>query len=50
MKNNFNENLDSNEFFQSLPSYVQETIEQSGITLNSEEELKKCANTLMNNK
>lgn len=46
-KSNFKENLESNKYFQSLPSYVQETIKQSGITIDSEEELRRCAEKLM---
>ncbi len=48
MNSNFKDNLESNSYFQSLPSYVQETIKQSGIDITSVEELKKCANALMN--
>ncbi|MDQ5983787.1 MAG: hypothetical protein RUMPE_00815 [Eubacteriales bacterium SKADARSKE-1] len=48
MSNNFKEDLENNQYFKSLPSYVQETIKQSGITIGSEEELKKCAEKLMN--
>ena len=46
-KSSFKENLENNQYFQSLPSYVQETIKQSGITIDSEEELRRCAEKLM---
>ena len=49
MSNTFKENIDSNRYFQTLPTYVQETIKQSGIDINSEEELRKCAEKLMKN-
>lgn len=46
-KSNFKENLEKNKYFQSLPSYAQETIKQSGIPINSEEDLRRCAEKLM---
>ena len=49
MNNTFKENIDSNRYFQTLPTYVQETIKQSGFDINSEEELRKCAEKLMKN-
>lgn len=44
---NFKKNLDSNQYFMSLPAYVQETIKQSGVEICSEEELRSCAEKLM---
>ena len=43
----FKENIESNRYFQTLPTHVQETIKQSGIDIHSEEELRKCAEKLM---
>ena len=43
MSNSFKETLDSNHYFKTLPTYVQETIKQSGIDIKSEEDLRKCA-------
>lgn len=37
------ENAKMQQYFNSLPAYVQETIHQSGVTLSSVDELKKCA-------
>lgn len=50
MNNNSKEGLENNPYFQSLPSNVQETIKQSGIKIDSEEDLKECAEKLMNRK
>ena len=50
MNNSFKENIESNQYFQSLPVFVQETIKQSGIQINSEDELKKCTEKLMSGK
>lgn len=47
MSKTFKDNIDSNQYFKTLPTYVQETIKQSGIDINSEEELRKCAEKLM---
>lgn len=47
MSNAFKENIESNRYFQTLPTNVQEAIKQSGIDINSEEELRKCAEKLM---
>lgn len=44
--NDFKENLNNNQYFQSLPAYVQETIKQSGVNISSEEELRNCAENL----
>ena len=41
MNNEFKENLDINPYFMSLPVLIQENIKQSGITVTSEEELRK---------
>ena len=49
MVTNFSENMKSNAYFQSLPAWVQETIQQTAITLHSEEELRQCAEKLMQN-
>ncbi len=49
MITNFSENMKSNAYFQSLPAWVQETIQQTSITLHSEEELRRCAEQLMRN-
>lgn len=48
MSSTFKENIESNRYFQTLPAYVQETIKQSGLDINSEEELRKCAEKLIN--
>ena len=42
--------FESSPYFQSLPSNIQDTIKQSGITINSEDDLKECVKTLMKNK
>lgn len=47
MVTNFSQNMKSNAYFQSLPAWVQETIQQTAITLHSEEELRQCAQKLM---
>ena len=49
MVTNFSENMKSNAYFQSLPAWVQETIQQTAITLHSDEELRQCAEKLMQN-
>ena len=49
MVTNFSENMKSNAYFQSLPTWVQETIQQTAITLHSEEGLRQCAEKLMQN-
>ena len=49
MVTNFSENMKSTAYFQSLPTWVQETIQQTAITLHSEEELRQCAEKLMQN-
>lgn len=49
MSKNFKESLNTNQYFQSLPIYIQETIKQSGIDINSEEELKSTVENLMTN-
>ena len=46
----FEQGLQQNQYFNSLPAYVQETIKQSGIKLCSEEKLRQCAQNLMNGK
>jgi len=42
--------FESSPYFKSLPSNIQDTIKQSGITINSEDDLKECVKTLMKNK
>lgn len=42
--------FESSPYFKSLPSNIQETIKQSGITINSEDDLKECVKTLTKNK
>lgn len=49
MSNTFKENIESNKYFQSLPTYIKETIKQSGFEINSEEELRTTAEKLMKN-
>ncbi len=44
---NFKKNLDSNQYFMSLPAYIQETIKQSGVEIYSEEELRSCVENIM---
>lgn len=39
-------NLDENQYFMSLPTYIQESIKQSGIVITSEEQLKQCVENL----
>lgn len=48
MNNNFKDNLDNNSYFMSLPAFIQESIKQTGVNITSEEELRKCAENLMN--
>ncbi len=48
--NVFFQNIDSNQYFQSLPSFVQESIKQGGPQIKSEEDLRKCAENLMKKK
>ncbi len=45
--NCFYKNLDTNEYFRSLPSFVQEAIRQSSPQINSEEDLRRCAKNLL---
>ncbi len=47
MNKTFNESLNTNPYFQSLPIYIQETIKQSGIDINSEEELRSTVENLL---
>ena len=49
-ENTFAENLSSNQYFLSLPSYVQETIKQAGPTVQSDEDLRKIADHLTKNR
>lgn len=49
MENNFKKNLDSNAYFSSLPLFIQESIKQSSADISSEEELRKCAENIMQN-
>lgn len=49
MANNFRDTLETNSYFKTLPAYVQETIKQSSMDINSEEELRRCAEKLMRN-
>lgn len=46
---NFKDTLKDNQYFKSLPTYVQETIMQGNANINSEEELKRYAENLMKN-
>ncbi len=48
--NNFFQNIDSNQYFQTLPTFVQETIKQGGPEIKSEEDLRRCAENLMKKK
>ena len=45
----FKKNLDSNAYFSSLPLFIQESIKQSSADISSEEELRKCAENIMQN-
>ena len=49
-ENTFAENLDTNQYFLSLPPYVQETVKQASVKVQSEEDLRKIAENLMKNK
>lgn len=49
MDSHFGESIDSNAYFQTLPTYVKESIKQSGVHFASEEELRDCAEKLMKN-
>ncbi len=49
MVTNFSENMKSMLIFNLCPAWVQETIQQTAITLHSEEELRQCAEKLMQN-
>ena len=40
-------NPQAQSFFMSLPAYVQENLHQSGVQIQSEEELRQCADHLM---
>lgn len=40
-------NAQAQSYFMSLPAYVQENIHQSGIKIQSEDELRQCAENLM---
>lgn len=50
MNHNFKENIEKNQYFQSLPPFVQETILQSGIKIGSESDLKKFEQKLIKGK
>jgi len=49
-ENTFAENLNTNQYFLSLPSYVQEAIKQAGPKVQSDEDLRKIADNLTNHK
>ena len=44
--NTFAENLDTNQYFLSLPAYVQQSIKQAGPKVESEEDLRRIADNL----
>ena len=46
-QNNLQTWLESNLYFKGLPPFVRETILQSGVSLSSEEELRRLARSLM---
>lgn len=46
-ENPFFQNIESNQYFQSLPTFIQETIKQGGSDIKSEEELRRCAEELI---
>jgi hypothetical protein len=46
----FAENLNTNPYFLSLPTYVQETIKQAGPKVQSDEDLRKIADNLTKKK
>jgi len=46
-ENNFFANIESNAYFQSLPTFIQETIKQGNSQITSEADLRKCAENLM---
>ncbi|BCI60273.1 hypothetical protein [Solibaculum mannosilyticum] len=41
------ENSAMQQYFMSLPTYIQETIKQSGAQITTQEELRQCAENLM---
>ncbi|MDD2954689.1 MAG: hypothetical protein PHD67_00085 [Oscillospiraceae bacterium] len=43
----FAKNITGNAYFNSLPQWVKETISQTDVTINSEEELRACAEHLL---
>ena len=46
----FAQNPSMQQYFMSLPPYIQESIKQTGIDMKSEDELRKCAENLMKHK
>ncbi|HIS67804.1 MAG TPA: hypothetical protein IAA58_00345 [Candidatus Gallacutalibacter stercoravium] len=46
----FQQAISSNPYFMSLPPYIQETIQQSGVSIQSEQELRACAENLLKGK
>ena len=46
----FQENKQAEEYFSSLPMHIQETIKQCSVSMSSEQELRKVAETLMKQK
>lgn len=48
-ENTFAENLENNQYFLSLPRYIQETIKQGGAKLQNEGDLRRIAENLMKN-
>lgn len=42
--------LENNNYFKSLEPYIQETITQSGIIIESEEQLRQCVRNLKKDK
>ena len=49
-ENQFMLGLKDNAYFQSLPVFIQENIKQSGVTLNSENDLKRLAQNMLQSK
>ncbi len=45
--NTFAENLNTNQYFLTLPAYVQESIKQAGPKVQSEEDLRRIADNLI---
>lgn len=49
-ENTFAQNLDTNQYFLSLPSFVQESIKQANPEVESDDDLRKIAENLCKSK